>query len=195
MEGGKCVFVGVKRCASSDTYCEITMTVLFFLPGATGPIHFFSLQKATDWRPNISFFLHLSCHLNFFFFLPYLSPFVLCVWLTQGWSTVRWQGRDASTLLTPHVLQIKKKEKRCLVSASGPPAVMFSAFYSPKKQMFAWLQTSHYVGDRGHVGSSQVTHAVMMAQHKLAVFLTALGLIIEGFALQWGMRLLSRIPE
>lgn len=54
-----------ERCASSDTCCEITMTVLFFLLGATGPIHFLQ-WKVTDWRPNISFFPRLPC----------LSPFL-----------------------------------------------------------------------------------------------------------------------
>lgn len=61
---------------------------------------------------------------------------------------------------------------------------MFSAFHSPKKQMFAWLQTGHYVGDWGRVGSSQVTHADTTALHKLAASPTALGFIIAGFALQ-----------
>lgn len=111
-------------------------------PGATGPIHF-SQQKATHWRRNISLFTCLFC------FLPFLSlsPFLLCVWLTQGWSAAPWQGRDASTL-TPHTADGKgKSDALCQLADTLRWCSVLSI--PPKKQMFLWLKTGHYVGDRG----------------------------------------------
>lgn len=72
MQGGVCVFVGVKRCASSGACCEITMTVLFFLPARSDRAHSFFAAESDRLKAKhlflspslLSFSLSLVCLVN-----------------------------------------------------------------------------------------------------------------------------------
>lgn len=75
MEGRVYVFVEVKRCASSGT-CEITMTVLFFLPARSDRAHsFFTAESDTLKAKHLS--LYLSLLFSSFSFSLSLPPVCL----------------------------------------------------------------------------------------------------------------------
>lgn len=77
----RCVFVGVRRCASSGACCEITMTVLFFLHATSDRAHSFFAAESDRLKAR-HLFLSLS-PLSSSSFLSF-SPSLSCVWLTQG---------------------------------------------------------------------------------------------------------------
>lgn len=159
-----------------------------FQPGATGPIHF-SQRKATDWRPNISFFPCLFCLLPFLSFslslVCLVNPGLKCTAVTGAWclnaDTARHRRRRKSDALcqladAPSWCQKKhthKKNNRCLRGCK--PAIMWAT--------------------GGVLAAVRSLTTDTTAHHKLPALPTALGWIITLVALQWGMTLLRWTPQ